>query len=101
MPPIADSPLITNWGAHMPALSPIVIVFLGLGTAYALLFHLWRGRKLQHLLLFWLVSVLGFGLGYLVATLWTAHPLVLGGIPVLEASVGSLAGLLVARRFSV
>jgi len=85
----------------MTSLSPVVVVFLGLGTAYALLFHLWRGRKLQHLLLFWLVSVLGFGLGYLVANLWAAHPLVLGGIPVLEASAGSLFALMVARRFSV
>lgn len=85
----------------MPLLSPVVVVFLGLGTAYALLFHLWRGRRLQHLLLFWLVSVLGFGLGYLAATLWGMHPLVLGGIPVIEASVGALASLLVARRFAV
>jgi len=47
------------------------------------------------------VSVLGFGLGYLVANLWAAHPRVLGGIPVLEASAGSLFALMVARRFSV
>jgi hypothetical protein len=85
----------------MPSLSPIVVVFLGLGTAYALIFHLWRGRSLQHLLLFWLVSVLGFGLGYLGSTLWDAHVLVLAGIPVAEASAGSLALLLVARRFTV
>lgn len=85
----------------MPEISPIVVVFLGLGTAYALLFHLWRGRNLQHLLLFWLVSVLGFGLGYLAGGVSPAHPLLLGGIPVLEASVGSLALLLVARRFTV
>ena len=87
-------------------LSPTVVVFLGLGTSYALLFHLWRGRRLQHLWLFWLVSMLGFGLGYLAATL--LHPLLgtrpllsLGGIPVVEASVGSLLLLLVARRFAL
>ncbi len=85
----------------MPAISPTVVVFLGLGTAYALVFHLWKGRSLQHLLLFWLVSVLGFGLGYLVSSLWQAHPVELGGIPVTEASVGSLALLLVAKRFAV
>lgn len=85
----------------MPEISPIVVVFLGLGTAYALLFHLWRGRNLQHLLLFWLVSVLGFGLGYLAGGVSPAHPLLLGGIPVLEASAGSLALLLVARRFTI
>ena len=85
----------------MPTLSPTVVIFLSLGTTYALLFHLWRGRHLAHLPLFWLVSVLGFGLGYGVAGLWTQHPLVLGSIPVVEASVGSLLLLLVARRFSV
>ena len=85
----------------MPALSPVVVVFLGLGTAYALLFHLWSGRRLSHLLLFWLVSVLGFGLGMLVAGLWPVHPLVLAGIPVAEASAGALVRLLVARRFAL
>ena len=47
------------------------------------------------------VSVLGFGLGYLVATLWSAHPLTLGGIPVVEASVGSLVLLVLASRFFI
>ena len=85
----------------MPALSPTVVVFLGLGTAYALMFHLWKGRSLHHLLLFWLVGLLGFGLGYLVSALWQSHPLLLGGIPVLEASIGSLVLLTLARRFAV
>ena len=85
----------------MPSLSPTVVIFLGLGTAYALAFHLWKGRNLAHLLLFWLVSILGFGLGILVSTLWSVHPLVLGGIPVIEASIGSLILLLVAARFIV
>jgi len=85
----------------MPALSPTVVIFLGLGTAYALAFHLWKGRNLAHLLLFWLVSILGFGLGFFISTLWSVHPLVLGDIPVVEASAGSLALLLVASRFTV
>jgi hypothetical protein len=89
------------WDKRMPALSPVVVVFLGLGTAYALLFHLWRGRSLPHLLFFWLVSILGFGMGYWVATLWASHPLVLVGIPVLEASIGSLVLLGFANRFTI
>lgn len=56
---------------------------------------------MPHLLLFWLVSMLGFGLGYLISTFWDYHPLKLGGIPVVEASVGSLLLLLVARRFTL
>jgi hypothetical protein len=84
----------------MPAISPIVAVFLGLGTAYALLFHLWRGRNLAHLLLFWLVSVLGFGLGYLASNLWATHPLMLAGIPVVEATAGAGVLLLAASRMA-
>jgi len=85
----------------MPSLSPLIVVFFGLGTAYALIFHLWRGRNLAHLLLFWLVSVLGFGLGFLLAGSWGSHPLILGGIPVVEASAGALVLLVVASRFTV
>ena len=81
--------------------SPTIVLFFGLGTTYALLFHLWSGRSLHHLLLFWLVSVLGFGLGYLLGAFLPLHPLLLGGIPVVEASVGSIALLLVARRFTL
>lgn len=85
----------------MPLLSPTVVIFLCLGTAYALLFHLWKGKRLGHLPLFWLVSVVGFGLGHVVSGLWLQHPLMLGSIAVVEASAGSLILLLVARRFSV
>src|SRR6476659_8919178 len=91
---------------HTPAgciiqvmLSPNLVVFLGLGTTYALLFHLWSGRNLQHLLLFWLVSMLGFGLGYLGASLMPVRLFTVGGIPVIEASMGALVLLLFARRF--
>ncbi len=85
----------------VPQISPIVVVFLGLGTAYALVFHLWRGRNLQHLLLFWLVSVLGFAVGSTLGCISPFHPLLLGGIPVMEASLGSMSLLLVARRFTL
>jgi hypothetical protein len=56
---------------------------------------------LQHLLLFWLVSMLGFGLGYVVAEQLSFHVLTLGSVPVLEASLGALTLLLVARRFAI
>ncbi len=53
---------------------------------------------MQQMLLFWLVSMLGFGLGYLVASVLPVRLPTLGGIPVVEASVGALLLLLVARR---
>jgi hypothetical protein len=79
-------------------LAPNVLVFLALGTAYALLFHLWRGRNIQQLILFWLVSILGFGLGYGLAGLLNVHVTLLGGVPVVEASVGALLLLALTAR---
>jgi hypothetical protein len=52
-------------------------------------------------LLFWLVSVLGFALGSTLGGISPFHPVLLGGIPVMEASLGSTALLLVARRFTL
>lgn len=74
-----------------------MVVFLGLGTAYALLFHFISGRNIQQLILFWLVSILGFGLGFGLGGLLGIRWFVLGGVPVIEASLGSLVLLLVAR----
>ena len=77
--------------------APTMVVFLGLSTAYALLFHFIGGRNIQQLILFWLVSVLGFGLGFGVAGLLGVHLFLLGGVPVIEASLGAVLLLLVAR----
>ncbi|HUS17080.1 MAG TPA: hypothetical protein VM536_18940 [Chloroflexia bacterium] len=78
--------------------SPAVLVFLGLATGYALLFHLWRGRNIQQLILFWLVSILGFGLGSFLASLAQLHVALLGGVPVVEASLAALLLLVVTER---
>lgn len=78
--------------------SPMLLVFLGFGTAYALLVHLWRGRNIQQLILFWLVSILGFGLGFGLAGLLHIHVVLLGGVPVVEASLGALLLLGVTQR---
>lgn len=77
--------------------SPTVLVFLLLGTAYALLFHLWSGRNIQHLVLFWLMSILGFGIGFVLAGLLHLQMFLFGGVPILEASIGALVMLFVAR----
>ena len=53
------------------------------------------GAPIAHL------GMLGFGLGYLVASFMPLHLPTLGGIPVVEASVGALILLLFARRFTL
>ena len=78
-------------------MAPGVLVFLGVGTALALAMHLWRGRNIQQLILFWLVSILGLGLG--VAGLLGVGLIMLGGVPVIEASAGALLLLALAARW--
>ena len=80
-------------------MAPGVLVFLGVGTALALAMHLWRGRNIQQLILFWLVSILGFGLGLGVAGLLGVGLIMLGGVPVIEASAGALLLLALAARW--
>jgi hypothetical protein len=80
-------------------MAPGVLVFLGVGTALALAMHLWRGRNIQQLILFWLVSILGFGLGLGVAGLLGVGLVMLGGVPVIEASAGALLLLALAARW--
>ena len=77
--------------------TPTMLVFLGLGSAYALLFHFISGRNIAQLLIFWLVSIVGCGLGFGLAGLLRMHVLLVGGVPVVEASVGAVLFLLLAR----
>jgi hypothetical protein len=44
------------------------------------------------------VSILGFGLGFGLAGLLNVHLLLLGGVPVVEASIGALLLLIAAQR---
>ena len=87
---------ITHHASRMLS-TPTILVFLGLSSAYAFAFHLLAGRNIQQLILFWLVSILGFGFGFGLAGLLGLHWFTLGGVPVVEASSGAVLFLLVAR----
>jgi hypothetical protein len=71
----------------------IPVLFLGLilSTLYGALFHLWRGGSAGRLLLYLLLSWIGFWLGQLVGNLLNLGFDLIGQLHVLTATVGSLA----------
>lgn len=64
---------------------------------YACALHLWLGRTLQELVLYLVASGLGFALGQIVGDRVGRGWLMLGQVHLLEATIGSLALLLLAR----
>ena len=69
-----------------------------LGTAYAVLFHLWRGGSLRRLAALIAAAWLGFAAGQLVGTLIGWPTPMLGETHLIEATIGSLIALIVVSR---
>jgi hypothetical protein len=76
--------------------SPGVLVIILVGSICAVLFYLWRGKKLSELLLYIPASIIGFLIGHLVGTQAGIALLVLGDIHLLEGILGSAVALFLA-----
>lgn len=77
--------------------TPGLLLSLALASAYAVAFYLLLGQRPRDLLFFWLAAVVGFASGHLVGELWGFIPWTLGEVHIIEASVLSIAFLLLAR----
>jgi hypothetical protein len=77
--------------------TPSLIFSIVLASAYAVLFHLWRGRGLRNLLFLWLVALAGFAAGHLLGAMWDLVSWTIGAVHVIEATVGALLFLVIAR----
>lgn len=64
---------------------------------YACAFHLWLGKTLQELALYLVASGLGFALGQIVGDRAGWGWLMIGQVHLLEATIGSIMLLLLAR----
>lgn len=84
----------------MTSLPPALLLGLILSTVYAALFHLWGGRTVRDLLLYWIASVVGFAIGQAVGLFIRIPLLEIGQLHVLEGSIGAFVGLAVARAWS-
>ena len=76
---------------------PAMIISFLLASAYAAAFHLWQGRSLKDLLVFWLAAVLGFAAGQLVGLILAPVPWTLGQVHIVEASLGAFLFMAMTR----
>lgn len=81
----------------------IPTLFLGLilSTLYGALFHLWRGGNAGRLLLYLILSWIGFWIGQLVANLLGLAFDTLGQLHLLFATLGSLIFLAIGYWLSL
>jgi H+/Cl- antiporter ClcA len=81
-------------------MSPSVTLGFLLGSVYGLLAHLFVGRAWRELPVYWLTGVAGFFVGFVAAVLFGVELVRLGTVPLVEATLGSLACLAVAAWLS-
>jgi uncharacterized membrane protein YeaQ/YmgE (transglycosylase-associated protein family) len=81
----------------------IPALFLGLilSTLYGALFHLWRGGNAGRLLLYLLLSWIGFWLGQLVGSLLHISFDLIGQLHILTSTLGSLVFLAIGYWLSL
>jgi len=80
---------------------PALLIFLLLPTAYAALFHLWRGGSARRLGVLLVAAWIGFGLGQVAGLLLGWDVAMLGEVHLLEATFGSLTALVIVSRPAV
>jgi hypothetical protein len=80
--------------------SPALLLGLLLATAYAAAFHLWGGRNVRDLLVYWLAACAGFAVGHIMGELTQIPILQIGRLHIVEGTLGALAALIVVRAWS-
>lgn len=79
--------------------SPVFLLGSTVATAWAGLFHLLFGRKWRELVLYWFVSLLGFGVGQGVAEALGWEWLMLGQTHLIEGTLGAWLAMGLVRAF--
>ncbi len=83
----------------MGFLHPNVPFALLLVAIYASLFHLWAGRNLRDLGLYFLAGLVGFALGHWIGRTLELDVLRIGTLHVVEGSVSAFLALILVRSF--
>ncbi len=78
-------------------MSPYFLLSVLLGGAYGSLFHIWQGKSATDIFYYFPAGVIGFGLGQVAAKTLGWQFLLIGPIHIIEASIGCIVILLLAR----
>jgi len=74
-------------------LPPHLLLSLLLGGVYGVLFHLWRGKTLRDLVIYFLTGIIGFGAGQALSGTLGLGLMVIGPIHIIEATLASWVSL--------
>ena len=81
--------------------SPPVVLSLVVASLYGGLFHLVWGQSWGEFVLYWITSIVGFGLGQAIGNVIGLNIMMVGQVHLLEATLVSWAGLFVAKWLKV
>ena len=81
--------------------SPPLVLSLVVASLYGGLFHVVWGQSWGEFLLFWITSIVGFGLGQAIGNVVGLNVLMVGQVHLLEASMVCWAALFVAKWLKV
>jgi hypothetical protein len=79
---------------------PSIVFGFVLATLYGSVFHLISGGDVRRLALFFMAAWVGFGLGHITGDLLNVEVMDIGSLNLLNATVGALIALLLARIFT-
>ncbi len=80
---------------------PYILLSVVLGAIYGVLFHLWRGKSVQDLVIYIIAGVLGFVLGQILVTIAGFRFLMIGPLHIVEATLVSWGALFAAQWLKI
>jgi hypothetical protein len=80
---------------------PYLLLSILLGGSYGALFHLWQGKTMRDLVIYFLTGIIGFGLGQGLGNLLGLDIFLIGPLHIVEATGLSWLSLLVMKWLKV
>ncbi len=80
---------------------PYLLLSVLLGGMYGVLFHLWQGKTIRDLVIYFLTGIIGFILGQVLSNLLGFNLFLIGPLHVVEASLASVLLLFLMKWLKV
>ncbi len=80
---------------------PYILLSIILGATYGVIFHLWRGKNLRDLVIYFLTGIIGFGLGQGLGNLMGLSLLFIGPMRIIEATIVSWVSLFIVQWLKI
>jgi hypothetical protein len=80
---------------------PYLLLSFLLGGIYGALFHLWQGKTIRDLVIYFLTGIVGFGLGQVLGNLIELNTFLIGPLHIVEATLVSCLSLFIMKWLKV